>query len=60
MGATMMNAGIRKPFYPSQVSVRAYSSRYKPYVPSPSTYYNDSSSGSTSRSYSSGGLSGGK
>ena len=63
VAATIMHAGIRKPYYPSQVSVRAYSSRYKPYVPSDS--YNSSSSvsyssGSSSRSYSSGGLSGGK
>ena len=73
VGATMMNVGVRKPFYPSHVSVRAYSSRYKPYVPTPSDYYGGSSGsdyyggsyggggyGSSSRGYSGGGLSGGK
>lgn len=74
VGATMMKLGVRKPFYPSQISVRSYSSRHKPYVPSPSDYDNTGSdsnyygagysggsySGGSRRGYSGGGLSGGK
>ena len=69
--STMAKTGVKKPRYPSRISVRTFSNRYKPYI-APAvdmtsgggsdydSYGYGGSTGSSGRGHYGGGLSGGK